>query len=131
MTSSTGSITASFAHISVNLVNGFTPKPTDIFYILARADSGAFSASQPFDAYPEGAKIKLGNGWTGNVTYLASWKGTQSVSTLTGGNDMAIFNVALVPEPATNAMLLVAGAIVYLPRRRTSFTRPTTIATIA
>jgi autotransporter-associated beta strand protein len=121
MTDSTASISASFAHIAVSLVNGFAPKSTDIFYILTRADSGAFGAPQPFDAYPEGAKIKLGNGWTGNVTYLANWKGVQTSSTLTGGNDMGIFNVALVPEPASSAMLFVAVAIAYQLRRRTAW----------
>jgi autotransporter-associated beta strand protein len=120
MTSSAASISASFAHVGVSLVNGFTPKPTDIFYILTRADSGAFGAPQPFDSHPEGSKINLGFGWTGNVTYLANWKGAQTVSTLTGGNDMAIFNVTLVPEPASLAMLVVATVVAHLPRRRTA-----------
>jgi autotransporter-associated beta strand protein len=120
MTASTGSITASFAHVAVSLVNGFAPKPTDIFYILTRADSGAFGASQPFDGHSEGSKINLGNGWMGNVTYLANWKGTQTGSTLTGGNDMAIYNVALVPEPASLVMLSLAAAIACLPRRRSA-----------
>jgi autotransporter-associated beta strand protein len=118
MTASTASISASFAHISVNLVNGFMPKSTDIFYILTRADSGAFGTPQPFDGYSEGAKINLRNGWTGNVTYLANWKGAQSSSTLTGGNDMAIFNVTLVPEPASLVMLGMAAVVACLPRRR-------------
>jgi autotransporter-associated beta strand protein len=121
MTASTASINASFAHVAVNLVNGFTPKSTDIFYILTRADSAAFGAPQPFDAYPEGAKINLGNGWTGKVTYLANWQGIQTTSTLTGGNDMAIFNVTSVPEPASLVMLVMAAAIAYLPRRRTAW----------
>ena len=57
MTSPTGVINATFSHITASLVNGFRPKPTDVFYILTRADSAAFAAPQPFDAYPEGATM--------------------------------------------------------------------------
>jgi len=108
--SSSATINASFAHLSVNLVNGFKPKATEIFYVLTRTDSAAFGAPQPFDAYPEGAKISLGGGWSGTVTYLANWKGSQSISTLTGGNDMAIFGVTSIPEPSS-AVFFALGVL--------------------
>ena len=54
------------------------------------------------------------------MTYLANWKGIQTTSNLTGGNDMAIFNVTFVPEPASLVMLIMATVVAYLPRRRTT-----------
>jgi autotransporter-associated beta strand protein len=109
MTNPKAAINAEFAHVSVGLVNGFKPKPTDVFYILTRADSAAFGAAQPFDARPEGATFDLGGGVTGKVTYKASWSGSQVTSSLTGGNDMAIF---VVPEPA-GAILLGPGLLAF------------------
>jgi autotransporter-associated beta strand protein len=102
MTRPTATINASFAHVSAFLVNGFKPKLTDCFYILTRADSAPFGATQPFDAYPEGATINLGSDFTGKVTYKANWTGTQATSTPSGGNDMAI---VIVPEPGSAALL--------------------------
>src|SRR4029079_1729643 len=104
MASPTGAINASFAHFSVSLVNGFAAKPSDIFYVLTRADSGSFSGTQPFDAAPEGASVNFGGGFVGKVTYQANWTGNQATSTLTGGNDMAFYNIA-VPEPASVTLL--------------------------
>jgi autotransporter-associated beta strand protein len=105
MTSPTAAINASFAHIAVSLVNGFTPQSTNAFYILTRADSAAFG-TEPFDALSEGATIGLGSGLFGKVTYKANWTGSQATSTVTGGNDMAIYNV--VPEPTSISLLGLA-----------------------
>jgi autotransporter-associated beta strand protein len=109
MTRPNAAINASFAHVSALLVNGYKPKPTDCFYILTRADSAPFGATQPFDAYPEGATINLGGDFTGKVTYKANWTGTQATSTPSGGNDMAIL---IVPEPVS-ATLLSIGLLVF------------------
>jgi autotransporter-associated beta strand protein len=120
MTNPKASINASFAQISATLVNGFKPTFTDVFYILTRADSGAFSASPPFAAYPEGAFISIGSGFTGKVTYKANWTGNQSTSTITGGNDMAIF---IVPEPNCIPLViisLVSFALIQTTRNTTS-----------
>lgn len=116
MTSPTAAINASFAHMLVSLVNGFRPQPTDVFYILTRADSAAFSASQPFDAFPEGATIGLGSGVTGKVTYKANWTGNQATSNVTGGNDMAIFNV--IPEPGSASLFGIGMLALFAFRRR-------------
>jgi len=104
MTSPTGAINSSFAHFSLSLVNGFVPQPSDIFYVLTRADSGSFSGTQPFDAAAEGATVHFGSDFVAKVTYQANWTGNQATSTLTGGNDMAFYNI-VVPEPASVTLL--------------------------
>jgi autotransporter-associated beta strand protein len=110
MISISGAINSFAAHMSISLVNGFVPKHSDIFYILTRADSLAFSSTQPFDAITEGKTINIGNEITAQVTYKANWTGNQATSTLTGGNDMALYNFVVVPEPAA-AVLLGIGAV--------------------
>jgi autotransporter-associated beta strand protein len=110
MTSPTAAINATFAHIAVSLVNEFRPQPTNVFYIMTRADSAAFGGPQAFDAYPEGAMIALGGGFFGKVTYKANWTGSQVTSTFSGGNDMAIITV---PEPA-GATFLSLGMLTLL-----------------
>ena len=52
------------------------------------------------------------------VTYLAKWNGIQTNSALTGGNDMAIFNVAFVPEPASASLLVLGVIAIHSIRRR-------------
>jgi hypothetical protein len=122
MTNPTAATNVSFAHIAVSLVNGFRPQPTNVFYIFTRAGSAAFGVTQPFDAYPEGATISIGSGFTGKVTYKANWTGNQATSTVTGGNDMAIF---VVPEP-TSANLLGLGMLALFSfERRQSETNKT------
>jgi autotransporter-associated beta strand protein len=115
MTSPTAAINASFAHISATLVNGFQPKLSDVFYILTRADSAAFTGSQPFDAFPEGAFINLGSNFSGKVTYKANWTGNQATSSATGGNDMAIF---FVPEPTSSTISGMGTFVLFEFRRR-------------
>jgi autotransporter-associated beta strand protein len=116
MTNPTFATNVSFAHIAVSLVNGFRPQPNNVFYIFTRAGSAAFGSTQPFDAYPEGAPINIGSGFTGKVTYKANWTGSQATSTVTGGNDLAI---VVVPEPAS-ATLFGLGmlALFSFGRRR-------------
>ncbi|HEY2761148.1 MAG TPA: autotransporter-associated beta strand repeat-containing protein, partial [Pirellulales bacterium] len=104
-------ITTSFAHLSVSILNGFTPQPSDIFYVLTRADS-AFFPDQPFDAIFEGSTLKLSGGGIAKVTFHANWTGSQSNSSLTGGNDMALYDI-VVPEP-TSITLLGLGAIALI-----------------
>ena len=81
-----------------------------------------FPANQPFDALSEGSQINVGGGYTGTITYKANWGGTQATSTLTGGNDMAIYNVVAVPEPA-GATLLGIGLLALLSLSRRQKTR--------
>jgi autotransporter-associated beta strand protein len=91
-------------------VDGFLPDPADVFFILAR-DGG----SGTFAGLPEGATLTLGP-LMGRITYLADWTGTQAGSTLTGGNDVALYGFA-IPEPGT-ALLLAGLAAAALGTRR-------------
>ncbi|MGH8047669.1 MAG: beta strand repeat-containing protein, partial [Chthoniobacterales bacterium] len=100
--------------LSLSLVNGFAPSGSDIFYIVSRADAGSFFTF--FDGTTEGGTVDLGGGVTGQITYLADWTGTQGGSSLTGGNDIAIYNVA-VPEPAVIG-LVAFGLIAMVLRKR-------------
>jgi len=109
MTLSTGAITLNpGAGLDISLVDGFTPIHNDAFFILNRADSAVWTTT--FAGLDEGASVTFGGGaYSGSITYLANWTGLQSTSTLTGGNDVAIFNVVAVPEPGTISLVALAG----------------------
>jgi autotransporter-associated beta strand protein len=98
------------------VLGGFTPGPGQAFYILTHADAADIGLPT-FAGAGEGATIDLGGGYTGRITYLADWTGSQGTSTLTGGNDVAIYNV--VPEPGS-AVLLLGGLGLLVSRRRRS-----------
>ncbi|MBA3960372.1 MAG: autotransporter-associated beta strand repeat-containing protein [Chthoniobacterales bacterium] len=112
MTLATGSLSiatgATGATLSISLVNNFTPGTTDIFYVLTRADAAATAS---FAGLAEGATVTAG-GYNGQITYLANWTGTQAGSSLTGGNDVALYNLTAVPEPSTWATMI--GGVVLL-----------------
>ena len=63
---------------------------------------------------PEGATVSLGGAYSGTITYLANWTGTAATSTLSGGNDVAIYNA--IPEPG--ALAFVTWSALLLARRR-------------
>lgn len=114
MTSNAGAISIFGGKLSLSL-SGFTPSAANTFFIFTRADSNPFSTF--FDSADEGAMVDLGSGYSGQITYAANWTGTQAGSTLTGGNDVAIYNI--VPEPASAVLLLGGmGALVALGRPR-------------
>ena len=68
---------------------------------------------------PKGGTVTFadGSGSTAKVTYLANWTGDPTTSTLTGGNDVALYNANVVPEPASLGLLGTA-ALGLLARRR-------------
>jgi hypothetical protein len=109
MTAITGAITLNTgAALDFSLADGFIPSSLDNFFILTRADSAGFGTY--FSAAAEGASITFGGGaYTGQITYLANWTGTQGTSTLTGGNDVAFYNVVAVPEPGTISLAALGG----------------------
>jgi hypothetical protein len=96
--------------LSISL--GYTPAFADRFFIITRADSGAFGTK--FSGAAEGALISIGNGYLGTITYRANWTGSHATSALTGGNDVAIYNI--VPEPGS-LLHLAAGVAVWGFRR--------------
>jgi len=94
--------------LSLSLVNGNIPANGAVYYILSRGDAGAFGA-RTFANLPEGASVELGNGYMGTITYQANWQGSQSSSSPTGGNDIAI---------------LAAGANLALPSLEVTIIEP-------
>jgi fibronectin-binding autotransporter adhesin len=104
--------------LTVSLEPGFGPATSDVFYILTRSGAGTLTGtgSSIFAGLPEGATVSINGIFTGQITYKANWLGTQAGSSLSGGNDVAIFNV-IVPEP-TSLAAVACGALVALRRRR-------------
>jgi hypothetical protein len=113
MTAITGAITLNTgAALDISLADGFIPSAIDNFYILSRADSAVWATK--FFGLDEGATVTFGGGaYSGKITYLANWAGLQSTSTLTGGNDVALFNVNVipVPEPGTISLVALGGLV--------------------
>jgi hypothetical protein len=106
------------AALSLSLVNGYTPTASDVDYVLTRADAGNFATT--FAGTTEGGTVNLG-AYTAQITYLANWTGSDAGSSLTGGNDVALYNfqpaTAPIPEPASLGVLAL-GAVAMLKRRR-------------
>jgi hypothetical protein len=113
MTAITGAITLNTgAALDISLADGFMPSAIDNFYILSRVDSAVWATK--FFGLDEGATVTFGGGaYSGKITYLANWSGLQSTSTLTGGNDVAFFNVNVipVPEPGTISLVALGGLV--------------------
>lgn len=108
------------AALDVSLIDGFIPQTSDSFFIFTRQGVTAWTTT--FAGLPEGASVSVGS-YTGTITYQANWTGSQATSTLTGGNDVAIYSVA-VPEPGTMAMLALGGLTLAGIRRRLRFRLP-------
>jgi autotransporter-associated beta strand protein len=112
----TGSITlGSGATLSVSAFGGFPPGAVnDAFFILTRGDAGSFTTT--FSGLPEGSMLFFTNGGSAKITYVANWTGSQLTSTLTGGNDVALYDV--VPEPGSLAAFLGMGILMTSRLRR-------------
>ncbi len=96
------------------LRDGAELDPLESYFLLTRADSGTYGST--FTGKGEGATFQVGNFLT-DITYLANWTGTFATSTLTGGNDVALYNIRAIPEPS-GASLACLGALGLLLRRR-------------
>ena len=108
----TGSAALGNATLEVSTFGGFNPSG-GVYYILSR-DSGGGA----FAGLAEGDLVLIDGGLgTAQITYEANWTGSQAGSTITGGNDVALYNVVVIPEPASLA-LAAAGALLLVPRRR-------------
>jgi autotransporter-associated beta strand protein len=118
MTNAGGSISLDgTTAITLSLQSGYVPQSSDVFFILNRADAGAFSTT--FAGAAEGATIDFGNGVSGQITYLANWNFGTGTGVLTGGNDVALYNLSVAPEPGTASSLLIGiGSLLGLQRLR-------------
>ncbi len=100
------------AELKISNFGSYTPSFGSVFYILV-ANGGSFGQ---FAGLGEGATFTSTDGsLTGLITYQANWAGDQSMSSITGGNDVALYQV--VPEPNI-AALLFTGLVGVLARRR-------------
>jgi fibronectin-binding autotransporter adhesin len=116
VTGSTATLTLA-GGLTIVPVSGYTPTASDVYYILTQAGPSAVNGA--FAGAPEGATVSLGNGVTGRITYLANWTGDQASSSLTGGNDVAVYATP-VPEPTAVGMLAMGAAGLLGRRRRRS-----------
>lgn len=99
-------------NLTASLLGGFTPSGADVFYVLSR-DSGTGT----FTGIVEGGPLVTPDG-TFQVTYQANWTGTQGGSSLTGGNDVALYNFVPIPEPSTLALGGLGIGLLAARRRR-------------
>lgn len=96
---------------------GFAPLTSDLFFVLV--NDGVDAINGTFLGLAEGAAVTFNTGtslWTGQITYLAD----STTSSVSGGNDIALFNVA-VPEPGMAGLLtlvLAAGSSCIRRRNR-------------
>jgi autotransporter-associated beta strand protein len=94
-------------------LSGFVPTLADKFFVLNRVDAVNYTTG--FANAPEGAIISILGGYYGTVTYQAN----VVTSALTGGNDVAIYNVSTVPEPSSAITLLGGlGCLLGVQRSR-------------
>jgi autotransporter-associated beta strand protein len=105
-----GTTTINGASLNLTGIPAFT-QPTDLFYIVS--NTGASAVSGTFSGLAEGSTVSWLVGpdtYTGTITYL----GDYATNSITGGNDVLVYNV--VPEPGTFAAIGVGLAA--LARRR-------------
>jgi autotransporter-associated beta strand protein len=126
-------VTIDGAKLAVTSFNGFltsdnSADPTKAVYLLALGGTNLAVAGgtgnlfvDPVSGAPYGENGTVtfpdGSG-TATITYQANWSGDQLTSSLTGGNDVALFNINMVPEPGTASLLGLAGLGLLARRRR-------------
>jgi fibronectin-binding autotransporter adhesin len=108
----TGTAALASAVLNVSTFGGFNPNG-GVYYILSRS-----GGTGTFFGLAEGDTVLIDGGLgSAQITYLADWTGSHGSSSLTGGDDIALYNVAYIPEPTTLSLLAV-GAVGLTRRRR-------------
>jgi fibronectin-binding autotransporter adhesin len=116
----TGAIDVTGSTLNVGLNAGFTPSSSDLFGIIdnqtGNAITGTFASGATVNA------VLIDNTLVGSfqVSYVGNISG--STITITGGNDVVLYNFQPVPEPAS-VLAVCAGAIGLfgaIRRRRSS-----------
>lgn len=100
---STGSIALNNATLSISL--GYTPAAGDRLFILSNESLNPITGT--FDGIPQNGPITIGVG--GLTTALVSYNGDVATNSLTGGNDVVVYNFVTVPEPTAVFGLAVVG----------------------
>jgi fibronectin-binding autotransporter adhesin len=101
------------AVLSVSTFGGFNPAG-GVYYILSRT-----GGSGTFFGLGEGDFVSIDGGMgMAQITYLANWTGDQSTSSLTGGNDVALYNVEFIPEPGSLALIGLGSLLIGWRKRR-------------
>ncbi len=104
-------VTIGGSNLAVTL--GYLPSASDVFFIVTK--DGATPVSGVFNGLAEGATVSLGT-WNGApISAQISYLGNSATSSITGGNDVVLFNV--VPAPGALALLGVGGLLAVRRRR--------------
>jgi hypothetical protein len=98
---------------NLQIVLSYFPAYSDKFFIIV---NGTNATSSIFNGMPQGSQISLGsyNGfaYTGYISYT----GNVGTNSITGGNDVVIYNP--LPEPSSFLALAGVGGLGFLIRRK-------------
>lgn len=89
----------------LNLNVAFSPLPSNMFFIVNNDDASSILSGRFAGLPNNGDSFTLG-GYTGQISYV----GDSSNLSLTGGNDVVLYNlVAAIPEPGTIVLVGLTG----------------------
>lgn len=107
-----GAVTLGNAQLLASVGGGYVPASGDLLFILT--NDAADPISGTFFNLPNLGTVNLGS-YFATISYF----GDAGAGTTTGGNDVVLFNITVVPEPTTLGLTGMAGAgLVWWYRRR-------------